>query len=726
MSWTLTYYPPVGAPVTKPTDETGWGLEGLNRQLESCAIDKFTFNAPRQAVDVDLLFAQWSQIVVKDSSGKTRFVGIVGKTPRRGKFSAESGSYEVWGPWYWLERLPFQQEWYSTDGVHIALITTTKSRVIIGQNIDGTKMDLGTMMRTVLNYVLTAAAAATPAFVPFKIGLMTPTMTIPFEEIKDMTCAQFIKHMLKFVPSCVQWFDYTTLDLLGNPLPTLNFAQRATLPNKCLPLFGGTIVSDWEINARYDLQIQGVIAKYEETNVIDSVSMEEVVVDKYPLTAPDNGFHNLVTTVDLIGGREAFQKQAVTVAERPIAWNDTIAKPWVLKKLHWLVDLGYDTDNIAINDITTIIHPDDPAATAPPTGFALDALTEELITGDITQWMTDNQDIFAATVIVKVTMPYLGSDASTKTLFTFDPTNPGVPTAPGFGYLVRYITIKATNASSTTYEQLTDVSASEPIPTGLAQAIYNELSVLHYEGFIETTEQECSGWIGIGNNFNTKDGRAEWQTMNAMVVSIKENIDKGITRVGMGPQRVLNLQDYTELLRAMRGILPSWHLQSRTNAQSAGPKIQGSVHSPITEISGPPSAVTTNSNPYAGFDASSGGTCAVGVRPGMHNGFQATGSPVTVSAGTGIIYVAVAFTYDALNNITVTGNVLTQSSSSSAPANSISSGSGGGSGTFYEPILSYTATVTAGKASVSISQLITSSRNFAVCSGAITQPWGAA
>jgi hypothetical protein len=584
MSWTLTYFPPptvaVPAPAPVVKDFEAWGLSQLVGEFETFTTDKCTFTAPAQPVDADLLFAKKAWVVITHPDGSIYFRGIVGKTPRRASGKAESVQYEIWGPWCWLTRLPFQMQWYSTNGIVSVLITTTKSRIIVGQNIDGTKMHLGQMMTTVLNYLLAAAAAyvdpvsGLPApFVPFQIGLMTPDTIVPFIEVKDMFCDQLIKSMAKFVPSLIQRVDYRTTP------PTMHFSQRAGHVAVALPILATSglpiEVTDWDIDSRDDLLVTAVIAKYEETNVIDGVSLDCLTVDKFPLTAPDNGFDSLVTTVDLVGGREAFQKQPVTVKEIPTSAASVIAAPWVIKRLKWMTDLGLDTAHISVDNIVISLDPDDPAATAPPAGFSLGALTQELISGTVSDWMATNDGVFAATILMAVTLSYAGTAPGTAAYFSG-------------GSIVKYFKIKATNAATQTYEELTDWSLSEPVPVGMAQAMQSELSVLHFDGHIETTEVECSRWINLGNTFNTTDGRPEWRTMNAALYSITENIDTGITKVKLGPPRTLNLHERVELLRALRGLLPSFKLNSRTDAITPGVKVQGSNHAPQGTIDGPP------------------------------------------------------------------------------------------------------------------------------------------
>ena len=70
-----------------------------------------------------------------------------------------------------------------------------------------------------------------------------------------------------------------------------------------------------------------------------------------------------------------------------------------------------------------------------------------------------------------------------------------------------------TNAETQTYSRLTSETAAEPVPEGLAQALYAAVSVLQYDGVLELTEQECSGLGAPGLLLNLSGGRAEWATM---------------------------------------------------------------------------------------------------------------------------------------------------------------------------------------------------------------------
>jgi hypothetical protein len=333
---------------------------------------------------------------------------------------------------------------------------------------------------------------------------------------------------------------------------------------------------------------------------------------------------------------------------------------------------------------------------------------------------------------MEVWFEYNGSDAATAALFTFDPSAPGTPTAAGDGYLVRYYGLKVTNASTKVYTELTSWSAAEPVPTGYAEYLYTALEQLHFEGTLTIFETECSDLLPPGCVFNTSDGLAAWQAMDALVLSVSEDIDNGLTRVQFGPPLMLGLGELEELFRANLGRLPSFKLTQRTSGKTtAGSNVIGDKHAADSTATGPPSGGTGGIvNPYTCTNASVGATPMIAVTPGTHGGTLATGSPLTVGAGTGIVYVQVDFSFDASGNLTISDNMLETSGSTEAPANTITGGStAGGNGTLYQAIATYTATVMDGKARVSCAPLVGGSQNFGVClagptTAGISGPWG--
>ena len=120
--------------------------------------------------------------------------------------------------------------------------------------------------------------------------------------MRDKSCADVIRLMMKYTPDCVAWFDFTTLP------PTLNIDRRGNLPVKNIKTRGtdlkrdGFIITGFKPKARYDLQVPGVIAKFQQTFAKDGKTYLVTTVDKYPPTAKDNAPRMWVQTIDLVGG----------------------------------------------------------------------------------------------------------------------------------------------------------------------------------------------------------------------------------------------------------------------------------------------------------------------------------------------------------------------------------------------------------------------------------------
>jgi hypothetical protein len=129
----------------------------------------------------------------------------------------------------------------------------------------------------------------------------------------------------------------------------------------------------------------------------------------------------------------------------------------------------------------------------------------------------------------------------------------------------------ATDLTSKTYKRTDSFSAGEAIPTGIAEAYYNSVNPLQYEGDIVFIATEIPGTIGFQNVLNLSNGQAAWATMKALIQSISENVDEGTTTISFGPADHLGPADLIELLRCNRGrkISGSWQARNTGLAQDA-------------------------------------------------------------------------------------------------------------------------------------------------------------
>ena len=190
----------------------------------------------------------------------------------------------------------------------------------------------------------------------------------------------------------------------------------------------------------------------------------------------------------------------------------------------------------------------------------------ELTTGQLAPWMAFKSQ--RITISAKATITYRNGKPAESVPLTFQ--------------------CLSTNAYSGTYSNETFSAFPEPVPVGLAQAIYEAVSVLHFEGEITLQEQEISGSLAIGSLFNLTGGAlAEWASMNAMILEVEENIDAGATVVRFGPPRQLGAGDLVELLRVNRfRLITSPYTLPVTGAADSGGETTLGSNTPEKNSSG--------------------------------------------------------------------------------------------------------------------------------------------
>jgi hypothetical protein len=581
-----------------------WGLAAVTRERVNQAPDVVTFRAEGRPSDADPVFAMGSVIRLLQN-GVTWFYGRVVSVPSRAAAKAEDQFYRVAGPWWYLENLVFQQTWQTTDGVDVALVPTNKSRLILGQSPTGAKQMTGAALGEVLAY-------ATARGVPITVGAITAGTDAPYAEALDRSCAEVIRNLLRWTPDAIAAFDYTTA-----PFPTLSISRRAEAATISLPAYGAP-VSGLEITPRYDLQAPAVVLKFEQTNDIDNDTFTSLIVQAAPTSATGDEFGALVMTLDLAGARATYQKQPVTTAPIPVSDSSSGVIAWWKGKFPWLADFA-DSDLEVVTGTQAIVL-ENPAAYP---GVTAADVPNELLTGTIAAWM----NVQAAPLLVSATLKYTGA-ATDASGAVFDAANERVV----------YTKVRGTDAETATYSRLTSATDAEPVPMGLAQALYDAVSVLQYDGAIELTEAECSGVGAPGVLLNLTGGRAEWATMAAQIQRVEEQLDVGLTKITVGPARHLGHGELTAWLRANRGRRISYRLSERTTGTASGnaAKVQGAEHTPRSDSFFRPSAGGTASlpRPFEIADASD----ATGLRVTINaNSFlQQSLTPTDTVAITGL------------------------------------------------------------------------------------------
>ena len=111
-----------------------WGLSKLTRRRVSQALDTCTFHHEAAEGDSTPLFAAKSLLTIYRDEVPW-FYGRVGANPRTLDPTAEGIGYVIEGPWSWLERTAFMQEWRYIPTALATVANLNKTRVILGQEL---------------------------------------------------------------------------------------------------------------------------------------------------------------------------------------------------------------------------------------------------------------------------------------------------------------------------------------------------------------------------------------------------------------------------------------------------------------------------------------------------------------------------------------------------------------------------------------------------------------
>lgn len=504
MNWTLVYR-------NEEKLFKEWGLSKLKRTRFNQGVDRVSFLEEGKRIEERPLFDPESKIIIK-ANEKIWFQGILTKLPSLGYRIQESRQYVVSGPAWYLQNLVFEQEWNEVVGIKkdIPITQTIRTgRVILGQNLKGEPIDSGTQIKEILEYAIAQGA-------PIQIGEIGVNVFFPYDETKDISCAEAIQRLLRWTPDAALWFDYSTL-----PYPTLHIQQLKSMSTQIISLKENPILKTIKATPRYDLQCPSVVLKYEKTHLFNGQSFTTTQVDRHPENGGKNQFKALVLTIELDGAHTQTVKQAITSQRIEIEDED-----WWLRHLPSLNKKTLKTFTLKETS-------------------RLGSLPYELISGSIANWMQKKveEDVIRATLSYETDVESVINKQVAIKIYT-------------------------TDAKTRTYERALSSNFDEEVPKGLAQALYEALNQLMLEGEVTLEEEEISFIVKIGDQVRVK----EMGEGRGIVQAIYEEIDKGQTYIKFGPAKHIGADDLVELLRVNRKRQSSRSAIRRTTGNS--PKVQ--------------------------------------------------------------------------------------------------------------------------------------------------------
>ena len=470
-------------------------------------------------------------------------------------------------------------------------------RLILGQDLDGTLIPCGAVITEALQYAIDSGA-------PFQIGATNPATRcsatiaegtlILLDEVKDVTCAEVFRKMGRWMPNCVQWFDYSTAP------PTLYFQPGGSGGSATLTWGEPPLVSVGALDPRHDLQAPAVVIHYEETTTANGQSSLALITDAAPAGATGKEFGAVVLTIPMRGLSTTSVQQRVQTT--PIL--DTVGQAGLVAYLAGRCDaLAADVndpsitaDGITITACTRDVANADQMVFDPTAGQYVAApaydssINAELVDGTITDWMLSKYAVKAQDQIITLKWTAdSGSDGS--------PNTSAEKTAT--------FRVKATNALSQIYSSTTSYNPGDSPPAGLAAFYLGQIGVLQWSGSVELIEQIAGVTVpkAVLGNFVNIEGSANpaWETMDALIVGEEVQAATGRTVLTLGPALHLSPQDLVERMHITR----PGGLGGRMDTGAKG------TTSSDSRTTGQPSG--NNTVPGAtGFPAAKGGTMITG------------------------------------------------------------------------------------------------------------------
>jgi len=534
-----------------------WGISKARMESNNQSSESFGFDI-EELFDVDEDFLYGEEITVRvqcsqsnSTDGKIIFIGYRVQNVRECSAQFEKLGYKFAGIWdYFFNCLVFQQFSNSWNGVMQTPVP--RSQVVLGQAVDGTPQGVAAQIAEIVNYV-SAQMVVETGVSKIQLGAGLSTLLFPMDAVNNITCGEAIRKTLRWIGSASVWIDYTTTP------PTLNCKTRDQLTAVNFPATGNSGVKITRrddlippaIHLKYRVQVTSLDLSY--TQILDDIACDAGYIDSNGTAQGDTltalqtqgkKFGVIMQTFDFEG--PVTTQQTATIETKPFAPDD----------LNWWKSCHPDLNTI---DSSLAFHPDNSLAVNSGSSlYGFDAplsdsrLTYVLTKGNLASWMAQQTPIQDITVTSYFQGKYL-------------PLPDGRPWNSA-NRLQKNTKITLCSLPSGTYHSAAKTTPGEPIPFGLAKAIWDVEKMPQYQGTLTLTGEEISGTIGIGNALNLTGSRAEWETMQAQIQQVSFDFETGTTTVSFGPANHLGAGDLIERLRVNRG--PRWFYligNNRTN-----------------------------------------------------------------------------------------------------------------------------------------------------------------
>lgn len=215
----------------------GADLLGVNASLrfENLGPDVLQWTARTESIDAGetIIPDVGQRVELWSSSGSIRYFRGWVTQARATNYGVQ---VVVEGPWQWLQKIDITSSLTSVS-------TDTRPTIIFNE-------------ATVTSNITALINRAIALGAPIAIGTIASTFTIPKLQLSMMTCADVLAELMRWVPDCVGWWDYS-----GSGDPEFNLSRRAGMSATTYTV-GTSELADFDLTGRPDLIPARVEVKY--------------------------------------------------------------------------------------------------------------------------------------------------------------------------------------------------------------------------------------------------------------------------------------------------------------------------------------------------------------------------------------------------------------------------------------------------------------------------------
>jgi hypothetical protein len=249
-----------------------WGLVNAVIETGNQVTDTMTLTVAGEDPDEDPQF-EFEKRIVLFSDNVRFFTGWVTQLPTSGDAAGDRQEYVVEGPWYWLDKIIYNQpHWVlvDPDRPDLGYSSVAVGKAVLFQSATGAKSNAGAQAQDVVDYAIFKATQYNDEVALFAREDFTDLVAdAPWESSLDLSCAEALRRCTRWIRDAVAWWDYTA------EIPVLHVDRRASLTPALIDLNDSPkIVEGFSVAPRPDLVPRGVILRFGRTRTVEDEDSE--------------------------------------------------------------------------------------------------------------------------------------------------------------------------------------------------------------------------------------------------------------------------------------------------------------------------------------------------------------------------------------------------------------------------------------------------------------------